>query len=123
MRPYDVGIVTFFREEGCYGNGDFITPHAKGCQRFRVRLLHQPGAATGVMQVLSLLGLDIEELVLRRNPDMHDRADLHCLVSGAECRLKLVQRKLLALLQVLEVESCAGCDQVAAVSETTMPMA
>lgn len=66
--------------------------------------MHQPSAATGVIQVFSLLGLHIEELILRRDRNKRDEANLRCVISGDAARLRLVAARLRTLLFVLEVE-------------------
>jgi len=94
----------FTRGGTIHGNGDLTLNVVGPALRLRVRFMHQPGSATGVVQVFSLLGLQIEELSLRRHQVNRDEASLHCVLSGDEGRLRLVAGKLQSLLCVLEVE-------------------
>jgi acetolactate synthase small subunit len=86
-------------------NGGNSTLELKATRHvLRLRLVHHPGVLTGVVQVFAALGIELEELTLKRAADQPDHAHVRCILA-AEARLcDLACRKLSRLLDVLDLE-------------------
>jgi acetolactate synthase small subunit len=70
----------------------------------RLLVVNRPGVLTGVAQVFALLGVNIDDLTLRRDPHDPARAWMVFRLTTDLRSIDLICRKLTRLLDVMDVQ-------------------